>query len=56
MEITKQQADNLIAGAIRFLEDAHHYYYKNAASNEDAKIDDTICDALDALSELKAEA
>lgn len=49
MELSKEKADLLIKQAIELLENAHHGYYKNCGSNEEAEKDDAICEALDIL-------
>ena len=49
MELSKEQANQLIKQAIELLENAHHGYYKNCGSNEEAEKDDAICEALDIL-------
>ncbi len=55
-DLDKITADKFIKQAYQFLEGAHHLWYKNAGSNEEAQIDDAICDALDALQAIAEEA
>lgn len=53
MELTKEQANRLINQAYQLLSDAHHGYYKNADTNDNAEIDDRLVDALDSLEEIQ---
>lgn len=53
--MSELQANQCIKDAYNLLEEAHHQYYKNAGSNEEAEIDDAIVDALDALQMLEGK-
>ena len=49
MELTKQQANQLIEQARELLLKAHQGYYKNCETNEDAIVDEAIGEALETL-------
>lgn len=51
----KEQADKAIKRALEILEEAHHLYYCNCGSNEEAETDEALCDAIEALQTIVKE-